>query len=113
MANEQYISGPTRGLPGRKMKPEYDARCDDHEDRLAVIKIQGETDSFGAEYFYMCQECLTEHEAQSDEDESTCDWCKKMAMLKPIRDLTEGSCGPVYYVCPSCAGKNLKHALEE
>jgi hypothetical protein len=31
--------------------------CDQHPDRLAVVRLQGETDSFGAELNDMCTEC--------------------------------------------------------
>ena len=33
------------------------ATCDDHPDRPATHRVQGETDSFGCEYIDWCQEC--------------------------------------------------------
>ncbi len=31
--------------------------CDDHQDRPATHRVQGETDSFGCEYIDWCDEC--------------------------------------------------------
>lgn len=45
--------------------------CDDHPDRPATHRVQGETDSFGCEYIDWCQEChdkyLAEREANPPE----------------------------------------------
>jgi len=35
--------------------------CDDHQDRPATHRIQGETDSFGCEYIDWCDECYTNY----------------------------------------------------
>jgi hypothetical protein len=32
--------------------------CDDHPDRPAVVRIQGEAEAFGAKMLDVCQECL-------------------------------------------------------
>ena len=31
--------------------------CDDHPERPATVRVQGETDSFGCEYIDWCKEC--------------------------------------------------------
>lgn len=43
-------SGSTHKVPTGAM-------CDDHTDRPATHRIQGETDSFGCEYIDWCDEC--------------------------------------------------------
>lgn len=90
--------------------------CDDHPDRPAVARIQGETDSFGAELNDMCQECLDQHrEALKNEDRSgVCDWCKLPSpRLTKTRDYDEGSCGRVYDVCAECRKKANDEAAAE
>lgn len=104
-------------LPGNKYKPDHDSFCDSegHEGIVAVCKIQGETDSFGAEYMHMCQACYDEHKDAPDPmTNGDCEWCKKESNnLKPTRDYDEGSNGPVYYVCQHCRFKQNQEALEE
>lgn len=83
--------------------------CDKHEDRPAVKRVQGETDSFGCEYFFACQECLEDCAKATElrlEEESYCNWCKSLCKgCQPLRDVDEGTCGPVYSVCPACRTK--------
>jgi len=108
-------------LPGKILKLVSGSMCDDHDDRLAVICIQGETDSFGHEEMHMCQECYDLYnksleDIKNSDDEDNCDWCKgtfKVGKLQPFRDWTEGSNGPVYTVCPQCRQKSIKDAEEE
>jgi len=118
MANEMHCTGPVSTLPGTRRTPEPGAVCDDHEDRPAVAKIQGDTDSFGAEWFYVCQECLDafleEMRGEKPEAEkSACDWCSRIDHLSPIRNSGEGMCGPVYYVCKACSSAQAKRDQEE
>ena len=106
------VTGPIRTLPGSFHSTEG-AMCDEHPDRKAVARVQGETDSFGAEMYDMCQECLDEYKANLD-NSGTCDWCKKeFPKLRPKRDIEEGSSGPVYYVCDECIEAYDKRMREE
>jgi hypothetical protein len=72
-------------LPGSRHSVPKDAKCDLHHDRDAVANIQGETDSFGAEYILMCPECYSEHKEETKNPQiSTCDWCKaKQVAVRP------------------------------
>lgn len=81
-----------------------------------TVRVQGETDSFGAEYFYFCQECFDKAQAEEEAkepEEAQCDWCKKDRLLSPVRDFDEGSNGPVYYVCSACADKQQRAIQDE
>jgi hypothetical protein len=83
--------------------------CDVHPDRKAVVRIQGETDSFGCEMHDCCQECadeIRESEQTPEARTGKCDWCKHQATdLRDRRDIDEGMCGPVYRVCGACEKK--------
>lgn len=103
------VSGPTSSMPGYRHELPAGQKCDEHSDREAVARIQGETDSFGAEYYDLCRECLDKLRAEklaATQRESKCDWCKEM---KPgcaaQRDYDEGMCGRVYDVCRDCRDK--------
>lgn len=112
MANETYVSrGPVSTLPGQGKPLEDGSMCDEH-DRPAVKKIQGETDSFGCEFFYMCQECYDAYQNEGD-PVYDCDHCHKERQCTPIRDIDEGMSGPVYYVCSECRSKHNKRLQEE
>jgi hypothetical protein len=81
----------------------------------AVLRVQGETDSYGSEMVDLCAAC---HEQERKEDEAskhgTCDWCRKPSdSLRTTRDYDEGSCGPVYRICTSCSNKREKEDREE
>lgn len=113
MANENHCSaGPVSSLPGAHFKPEAGACCDQHEDRLATVKVQGETDSWGCEYYYQCEECSAEADAK-DPMIDQCEWCRQTAELSPMRDRDEGMCGPVYQVCDACIRKEDDAAVKE
>jgi hypothetical protein len=104
-------------MPGSTHELPAGAMCDQHGDRPAVRRLQGETDSFGCEYVDMCQECLDEHrrfiEAERDRPRF-CDWCKKEKHgVRPHRDIDEGMAGPVYDVCTDCIRKENKRLHEE
>lgn len=103
------VTGPIGTLPGSRHRLPEGATCDDCG-KSAEIRVQGETDSFGSEMADLCRSCW---EATKAEDTSGhCDWCKKRAeVLMPRRDVDEGSCGPVYYVCAACR-KRDDEALE-
>ncbi|MEL6236966.1 MAG: hypothetical protein AAFO57_00365 [Pseudomonadota bacterium] len=89
--------------------------CDQHQDRPAVTRVQGETDSFGAEYIDMCQECREEFKRHKDEARhGPCDWCKTNATdLRPRRDFEEGMSGPVYQVCGACVRRENERLAKE
>ena len=112
------VTGPISSLPGSHHETPGGTMCDDHPDRPAVRRVQGETDSFGSEMHDMCQECYDEHKAEREKYRAeaatgTCDWCKSHATdLRPRRDWEEGSCGRVYDVCGACVKREMD-ALEE
>lgn len=98
-------NGPVSTLPGHSAGVPVGTKCDEHPDRDAVRRIQGETDSFGCEYHDMCQECHDEYvrEANSADYSGKCNWCgKHVERLIPHRDIEEGSYGRVYEVCKPC-----------
>lgn len=94
-----------------------------HCESQATTRIQGETDSWGAEHYHLCDACyeldteiteyLTEKHAN---DEAQCEWCKKVTKQKDLRytrDIDEGSNGPVYEVCGSCRTRQAEQIAEE
>ncbi len=103
-----HTSGPVSSLPGAAFSPEEGYMCDDHPDRQAVIRVQGETDSFGAEYFYMCEECNAKYKAEKAALNGgafigNCDRCgTRDVPMFAWRDYDEGLSGPVYYNCRKC-----------
>jgi hypothetical protein len=50
------VTGPISTLPGAVHRVPEGATCDEHPDRPAVLRVQGETDSFGSETIDYCQE---------------------------------------------------------
>ena len=69
------VTGPTRLLPGQSTNVPPNTMCDTHPDRLAIARIAGEVDSFGAELHDCCQECVDEIK-NAPPLTGTCDWCK-------------------------------------
>lgn len=55
-------SGRVMTRTGSHHKVPAGATCDDHPDRPAVHRVQGETDSFGCEYIDWCQECYDKYQ---------------------------------------------------
>lgn len=108
------VTGPISTLPGARHHVPDDTMCDHHPARKAVVRIQGETDSFGSEMHDLCEECAKADRAQEPDIIGACDWCKaKDVRLQPRRDIEEGSHGPVYYVCKPCSDKDEKAILDE
>jgi hypothetical protein len=112
--------GPVSTLPGSHHPLPVGTMCDGYNcecEKLAVSRIQGETDSFSAEYNDYCQSCLAKMKAEEEAYRlvpKTCDWCKKQSVsCAPVRDLYEGTDGPVYDVCPACRQKQNQRADEE
>jgi hypothetical protein len=97
-------------LPGTKI-PGAEGQCEQECGRPATCQVQGETDSMGAEWWRMCDECAAE--ASDPTIDGPCDWCKQGASeLRPIRDWEEGLSGPVYWVCPPCTKKEREGFAE-
>lgn len=100
------VTGPISTLPGSRHALPPGTMCDDHPDRPATARVQGETDSFGSEMLDLCRECVDQLRAESEPGATgCCDWCHKatdVSDLKPKRDIDEGLTGPVYYVCSQC-----------
>lgn len=109
------VIGPCSTLPGSGHHVPDGTTCDDHPDRPAVARVQGETDSFGAELHDLCEECLRQYRAECAEDLSgCCDWCKQEATdLRHTRDYEEGMSGPVYRVCGACLKRQQDEIQEE
>lgn len=110
-----HVIGPNSGLPGTRHHLPAGSTCDDHPDRPAVARVQGETDSFGAELNDLCQECLDQFNAhQAEMRTGMCDWCSKPATdLTNRRDIDEGSTGRVYRVCGACRKAESERLDEE
>ena len=92
-------------LPGAYYSVPVGTTCDRHPDRLAVARVQGETDSMGAELNDMCEGCLAAYreDVRNENTSETCDWCKRPASRRAWRrDTDEGMYGPVYQVCRPC-----------
>lgn len=99
------VTGPISTLPGAVHNVPTGMVCDDHSDRPAYRRVQGETDSMGSEMHDMCEECFTKYQADIAEADTSgcCEWCKThKPKLRDRRDFEEGSCGPVYQVCDDC-----------
>lgn len=114
------VTGPISTLPGRSHAVPEGMTCDQHPDRPAIARIQGETDSFGCEMIDMCQECSDCYRAYLKSDEAkedrkgNCDWCRHFADdLREARDYEEGMCGPVYRVCGACIRRVNEEAAAE
>ena len=114
--NEYCSNGSVSTLPGAVSTKGITGTCDTHPDRLAVRRVQGETDSFGCEYYYECQQCKdkSDSDATTADRSGNCDWCKKHKdTVIPHRDIEEGSCGPVYEVCLDCIDAERKRWADE
>lgn len=110
------VTGPISTLPGARHVVPAGTTCDEHPDRPAVARVQGETDSFGSEMIDMCAECLAAERAYAAAADTSgrCDWCKSDApKLRPRRDYDEGMRGPVYFVCDGCIARVDARVAEE
>lgn len=107
------VTGPINSLPGSSHLVPMGAMCDEHPDRPATRRIQGETDSFGSEMHDLCESCY-QKERRLPPPTGMCDWCRTpRQVLKPQRDYEEGLSGPVYHVCKGCIDKLNKRLMEE
>jgi hypothetical protein len=111
------VIGPCATLPGAVHPLPKGTMCDDHSDRVAVARIQGETDSFGAELNDMCAECLkqyNEYKAANPYNSGRCEWCGNHTDdIRQERDFEEGRCGRLYDVCGACRAKESAYVAEE
>ena len=100
------IIGPNSYLPGQVLKVPKGMMCDNHPEKPAVLRVVGETDSFGSELCDLCEECKQAHYKYIEEQkdlEKFCEICHGMKKdVKPRRDPEEGSCGRLYDMCPDC-----------
>lgn len=98
------VGGPISSLPGTLLKLPENQTCDEHTDRLAVVRVQGETDSFGYEAIDWCQECYDKYKTEiPDYTFNCCSHCHCSGVkTTKTRDPDEGSCGPVYDLCDGC-----------
>lgn len=109
-------NGPVSTLPGSIHPLPADTRCDAHPNELAIVRLQGETDSFGCEYVCMCGECHAKYLkdiAELRTQKSQCQWCRRLSTLRPYRDPDEGSYGPVYNVCQPCIVDAIERQYED
>lgn len=110
------VTGRISTLPGSSHRVPDGTMCDDHPDKPATHRVQGETDSFGSEMHDLCDECYAELRAEmsAPQEEFPCDYCKEpSADRRPIRDPDEGLYGPVYYACPDCRRRQRERIEEE
>lgn len=106
------VTGPISSLPGHSHDVPNGAVCDTHPDRPAVVRLQGETDSFGSELHDLCEECAAEwrEEARNADTSGTCEWCHEhKPKLAPMRDSEEGMYGRVYQVCADCRKRDHEY----
>lgn len=110
------VTGPISSLPGALHDPPKGMKCDEHPDRDAVVRIQGETDSMGCEMHDLCQECADADRAWRRSPEALehrkgqCEWCKQPATdLRNKRDYEEGMSGRVYRVCGACVKRDNEY----
>lgn len=118
------VTGPISTLAGTTRDVPEGMMCDNHPDQPAVVRVQGETDSFGCEMEDICQQCVDERRAyrcseagQAEELEwrtGACEWCKNhVTDLRDARDYEEGMCGRVYRVCGACIKRVNDEAAAE
>ena len=115
------VTGPISSLPGSSHKLPAGSTCDEHDDRPAVARIQGETDSFGSEMIDMCQECFDKHNEYIEAERRSravvpthCEWHKGPGLnVSPMRDHDEGMHGRLYDVCSDCRAKVNARLQEE
>ena len=99
---------------------EWGTFCYTHQHIKATHRICSEADSFGAEYYNMCDECWDEYQAaikaklEDPEQWESCPKCRNhVPRLTSYRDPDEGMCGPVYEACPDCVSKFWKSFEDE
>lgn len=115
--NDLHCSaGPVSTMPGSTSDAQ-NQMCDTHPQVAAYRRVQGETDSMGCEYLFMCKQCFDAYQEElkaSGERECLCDWCKLMKKnVRPHRDFEEGRAGPLYQVCLDCRNQEAEIVQDE
>lgn len=117
MVDLHCSNGPVSSMPGSTHhKVPKGTMCDNHPDRKATVRMQGETDSFGCEYTIMCDECYAKVKAETTtvDTSGACEWCgKHAAKRRETRDYDEGMCGRIYLVCTPCINRVNDEAQAE
>lgn len=110
------VRRPIGTLPGYT-RPACRGDVCDECDLPATAEIQGETDSFAAEFHTLCPIHFAQMKnriAASRELETICDLCKKSKThCTPWRDYDEGVNGPVYSVCVDCKHQKNEELRED
>jgi hypothetical protein len=110
-------AGPVSSMPGSLHSVPAGTACDRHPQRSAVKRLQGETDSFGAEYLCLCQHCIDEIRAQAAsvrDVEQYCEWHRGLGLdVRTHRDFEEGSSGRLYSVCAPCRREENERLAKE
>lgn len=104
-------------LPGHILSRNPDECCDAclgvDKEVPAVIAIQGETDSFGYETLYFCQEHYDEFKEEAAKPYvNTCDRCGDEAELSHWRDPDEGMSGSISELCSNCLAAAKKYYVD-
>ena len=86
-------------LPGYTRKLTTPSTCE-RCGAEASFRMQGETDSFGAEYIDLCESCL--NKTREEMHSQPCECCGSTERVRPWRDPEEGFYGPVYELCLPC-----------
>ncbi len=114
------VTGPIRTLSGATHEVPEGQTCDNHPDRKATVRVQGETDSFGCEMHDLCDECFKAERTWERSAEAAgwrkgkCEWCKsEVTDLRDARDYDEGLYGRVYRVCGACQKRQEDEARAE
>ncbi len=102
------------------------ADCGNTCTNLAKWRIQGETDSWGAEYSYVCDDCLKTNQNRHQEwlkspealvlTECDLPGCHKMVPYKDLiwwKDAEEGTAACPHQICPDCKRKEYEYWAEE
>lgn len=105
--------GPVSTLPGALLELPPGSTCDNHPDRLATKRVQGETDSYGHESIDMCDECYSNYKNETAILEGSCEHCGAFGPVVNARDPEEGSCGRVYRLCQGCKANMFSHFIGE
>lgn len=127
MKHDYVSNGPVSTMPGHRWElvendGTFGCETDGCESVRASWKIQGETDSFGCEYFFLCQQCEENRQKELQEENenrftavSYCEWHRGPGTnVRPTRDIDgEGYSGPLYDVCGACRQKENERIAQE
>ena len=106
--------------PGACYKATRGEMCEAHPDEKATVVVQGETDSFGCEYAYLCAECeaarqlqLAQRDTLNAEAQAFCEVGNHLGWgIQLVRDPDEGNHGRLYSCCTECRVLLLSKAGE-